>query len=922
MKLKHRSKSFVALIIISSLVTEPAFSKGISAGAATDLVVKYGPRILQQIRKNNTVTLPKSKLAPQERSKAVEETYKEYLRKHNRFTSLKSYGEWSALGVKGGAALVAAYAGPQATVTIPVTLVAAAGVMAYEALNQDMEKGAQTHVRQYLKSRESIILAEVGLSLNQLRDNPEKAKAAFKSGWGVFKDLQERAGNDEAVLNQSKDLMLQALANTSQSQWDSISVNKQDIKRIEKEFYKFSKNINEFKKETNKRLSNLEESYEKIEGDVRSLEKAVVDLDYKVMSLDRDQAVIADFVLDKMSPKQKIKAIRDRGFLADRFKSKEGEELKTALINKFEKEVALQETLSSATKAVNALNTVSKIANDLGIKSPELNDAVKIGNAAYGVFSSLLAQPNPNYLGAISSLTGLFAKPPDPDAERFKILMGYLQDQFKQINTKLNAILENQVKIFDAISSLSVQMRKSFLNIEKRLARMEFEQKRISLGVRQLIWKDWRSCYSVYVHSMRKNGASSLYVDPVTLLFHDEAAMVKVRSTVGNTALSCLVTMQSDMVSLRATQRFGNFINLQWVIDERLTTAASLKNEVAEEWRSLLMAFKQDVFQYARNYFDRYIRSESKKNNYANNFARLTRPMASIDEWRYGLKVSHEKPFRCHDTKDINARLSLLLCPPGSDSPDIVASRLLDSPILGDVVNDISDWVLVMSQLADVRDQENGRWVKFDELLKKAEAGQLEKGSSAGELMIEAAISMVDLAIASYAMTYGPDVASVLLKDIKNGDEKVIDVVNANPFLAHNLAQLFLEEQFSKVTPSNQKERPTKITYSAAYQLASAQDGSSTILLEGLFGENLEFFTDDEGIPNLKIPVGSQYLSLKVPAPGEMVEGRIKWPARYYELLATREKLADRLIGYELFDNIDSNSKDYVVNIMTRPDFK
>jgi hypothetical protein len=915
-----------AIFLVLPISAQTADSASLSGRdvAIGRVAAKYGPHVIRQLRNKTDFSVPPPTLSAETRSAAVEQTYRKYVQLRTSYASAKDAGEWLSLGVGGSMALVAAVAGPQATITIPALLVGAAITTVIDIGNEEIESASQTQLRQLLKSKEDKILAELGLSFEQLKADPQNAQKAFSEGVEIFQDLRERAGGDEAIWRQSQDLIVQTLVNTDRAQWDLIDVNEENIELIADYVVDLAVELEDFKIEVNERLDKLNTAFNNLSGKVADLEIAVIDLDDRVVNLENDQAVIADFILDQMPPSQKVHALRDRGFLASRFACEEGQstcegsELRDSMIARFEKEADLQEILGDAAAAVGALTTVGKIANDLGIASRELNDAVQISNAAFGAFSGFMTG---NYLGAVSSITGVFSKPTDPDAERFKILMNYLQRQFEQINAKLDAVLENQVKIMDAVRQVSEQMQEGFLRLERQLANMDFEQRRLSRGVRELIWTDWRNCYLVFDRSVRGIGASKPYVDPSTLYFASEDALFAIIKNSGDAARDCLVTMQADMASLSATQRFGNFVDLQWVIDERLTSDAALPDGDSAEWRDLLLRFQQEIFRPTKSHFDRYVQKNSGL-GYADAFAMLSRPMTTTDDWRSGVDFAVENPFHCDDRTGPNARLKLLLCPFNGASADFTAARLLDSPVLADIVKDIADWVLVMAQLADVRDQQAGAWVRYEELLSNAEAGELGDGDSTGELMVEAAISVVDFAIASYAMVYGPDVASLLLEDFQSGGDaaaKALDLASANPFLGHNLMQLFLEKRYSEVFPEEGRLRPSRTSYRAAYELASKEQPARFLLLNGLFGTDLKFAPGKKGAPALSLSSGGKEVLLPLPAPGEMVSGRLSWPARYYELLATREQLADRLIGYELLDEFDPEVQFYMTLLFTRP---
>ncbi len=924
-------KPLAAMTMIGVLAANPLYSQAADISnltekdvAITRVAVKFGPQIVKQLRKKTSFSVPQSSLPADKRNAAVEQTYQRYVQMRSSFASAKNAGEWTSLGVSGSAALVAAVAGPQATVTVPALLVGAAISTLIDIGNEELEAVSQVQLRRLLKSKEGEILTDLGLTFKQLQENPDRASVAFSEGIEVFKDLRERAGGDEAVWKQSQDLIIQTFANTNQAQWDRIEANEDDIELVADFVVDLAEDLSEFKVEVNSRFENLEVAFNDLSGAVAGLEVAVADLDSRVGSLERDQAVISDFIFDEMPPAQKVRALRDRGFMAGRFSCAEGQdtceasELKDSMIVRFEKEAKLQEVLGNAAAAAGALTSVGKIATDLGISSPELQSAVRIGNAAFGAFSGFMTG---NYLGAISSVTGLFSKPSDPDAERFKVLMRFLQGQFKQINAKLDAILENQVKLMEALSKLSEQMRDGFQRVERRLANMDFEQRRISLGVRQLIWNDWKTCNFVYSTATGGVGGSTTKTDPLTLFFIDESSLSSVISNAGDAALDCLVTMQKNFGSLSATERFGNFIDLQWAIDERLTAAASLPGEDASEWRKLLLRFQEDVFKPIQIRFYRNIESNEDL-KYANEFAKLARPVGTTDEWRAGLEHASKNPFDCNDNSGPDARIGLLLCAQGDQASDMAASRLLQTPILADVINDIANWVLVMAQLADVRDQKTGEFVRYEDLLSNAEA-ELDEGSSTGELMVEAAISVLDLGIASYAMLYGPDVAALLLEDLKAGGTaatSAVQLANANPFLGQNMTQLFLEERYEAEFPHEGRPRPSKTTYRAAYDLASRDQPGQFLLLQGLFGTDLEFALNERAEPTLVLSADDQKVLVPLPAPGEMSAARLSWPSRYYELLATRERLADRLISYRLLDDIEPDEQTYMTRLMTRPE--
>lgn len=919
--------TLISVIVISSLLgatVNVCAADGLNTRSAiARVVVKYGPELVKQYRSKTNTSVPPSRLPPERQSKAIEDIFKRYAEYRSSFSSAKNATEWLSLGVQSGAALAVAVAGPQAAITIPAMLVGAAVTTTINIGNGELEKYSQVQLRQLFKSKEGEIFKELGLNLEQFTGNPELAQKVFSEGVDIFQDLRARAQGDDIVWKQSQDFLIQTLVNTNKAQWEEIQLNSNNVEFVEEFAINLAVNLVKYKKEASKKFDNLERKFAGLSNQVTELGDAVLKLDDRVSKLEDGQAVISDYIFDEMSAAQKVTALRDRGMFEDRFRCEDDEDscekskLKDAMIERFEKEANLENALQDATAAVVALNAVGKIASDLGINSPGLSAAMNMSNAALGAFQNFSSG---NYLGAIASVTGLFAKQSDPDAERFKIMMGYLQENFRIVNFKLDAILQNQAIIIQGINDLSRQMQNGFVSVEQRLSRMEFEQTRVSHSVRQLIWRDWKTCYAVYGRALRRIGSNYQYVNPATHIFHNEQAMISVRSTLGDAAQDCLVTMQSNMASLSAVQRFGNFVDLQWVIDERLTDIAFAEEENSSDWRSILMRHREYVFDPAKARFDRYIREEAL--DYAQNFERLTMPMSSIEDWESNRFFSDKERFHCFGDSNLNARMDLLMCPPGEVVPSEAASNLLGTPILVDMVNEISRWVLILAQFADVWDQESGRWVRYEEILSAAENGKVDAGESAGELMIEAAISVVDLAIASYSMIYGPDMAGLLLQDINQGGDvarSALIQAKANPYLAQNLALLYLEDRYKKRWPNSSQSRPSKMVYRAAYDLAVHNTTGNFLLLQGLYGDETKFRAQKNRGPSLVISVEDIELELFLPGPGQMAEGRLYWPLRYYELLSSREQLADRLIGYRLLDDLEEETQIYLANTITMP---
>lgn len=928
---------FLITAIFAIAVSQPVNADSNRSLALAQVAATYGPQVAKQIRKQTGYEMPTSSLPPSQRSVAVDETYREYTRIRSQYASVTNSTSWISLGTSGGAAVVAAVAGPQAAITVPIILTAAAITTIIEVGNAELENHGAERLRTYLRANEDRIVEELGMTFEQMRANPDEAAKRIESSAEVFEDLRNRSGNDPAVWRQSQELITRTLMETDRAQWEEIGDVRDQVEQATKDVAQLSVDLSTFKKAVDTRFTNLEIAFEDMGVRVDLLQDAVVRVDVRVSKLEVNQAVISDFVLDSMSPAQKVAAIRDRGFLAERFACADGTtdceaaKLKDDLIDRFTHEAELQSALAYANKAIGTLNDIGKIASDLGIDSPELSLAVSIGNSAMGAFASF---SKGNYIGAIASVTGLFAKKKDPDAERFKILMGYLQEQFAIVNAKLDLVLKNQEALMERIDVLGQVMNDGFRSIDRQLANLAFEQARIDLGVRQLLWAPWKTCYTVYDGVLDASAGPSL-VDPVTLLIRDETALREIQLLLGNAALDCLPTMQGALAATRATERFGQFVSVDWAINEGLSQAGDVgraacvgefddEGEYQPEWRSLMFCFREDIFDPAIQTLKRAIIDDGDL-DFAKAYLMLARPMTTTDDWTAGYGAAKNLEVACPVRVGSSARLAQILCPVGSNDPSARALELLQTPILADAVNDVADWVMVMSQLVDVRDQFDDRWLSYSDLLAKAEAGGLSGRRPLGQWMIERSISVVDIAIANYAMVYGPVLAEQLTKDITTGGsmgEMALRIASSNPYAARNLSQLWLEKRYQITLGHQQRQRPARTAYAAALEMAETDSPGRYLFLEGIFGPDTKFVEMKSGQIGFRLTVGQETLDLALPGVGAMVEGRVHWPSRYHELIATRDQLVDRLAAYTVLDGLDDDALMYMTAVITEPQGK
>jgi hypothetical protein len=857
-----------------------------------------------------------------------------YARQKAGYASWSDGLQWTEVGVGAAGAAALLYAGPQAAVTVPITIGVAVVATGLKVAREEVDGRALAQNRELLRAYQGEIIRQTGLDYPEIRqavlNDPAAAYERFTSGTDVFRDLRRRAGGDPDLQRASVEMMLDTIANTTAAQLEATASNTARIDDLEVGLVHFADQLRDLDKRMDDRLDEAETAIDRIEGSVSTLQGAVRDLDGRVGSLEADQAVIADFVFDQMPAAEKVRLLTETNFMSARFQCPppaetcEASELKDSLVARFEAEAEFDAVIQDVATVTGALNDISTIATNLGVELPkEVGVAINVANVAVAALS---ATTGLGAIAAISGLAGAFGGGGDGDAERHRQLLAYLDRRFDAIDARLKEIAENQVRLMQAVGELSRQMQESFQRMDRTLARMEFEQLRMGEGVRALIWEPWRACYDVSSVATRSGSDGlPLYVEAQTLDFTSEDALrAVVRQTAEFSALPCLQVMQPALTSVSAPRRFGNFTDLRWVLENvPIENAAPDElgvEEVAGEqsngtegsapqvdWRSRLLAFDQDVFSPALQSANRFVQ-DVLGNRAADAFALLTRPMFTTEDWRGALASLQQDPLTCWaEPAHREQRLCPLLSPAapggGRKDPNQQAAELLARPVLADVVIEVADWVILMSQIADRRNQERQEWVYIDDQLERLTEGVLPPKESNGERLMEGAIDMLDIAIASYAMTYGPLPARVAANDFLTGadPETLVRSFRANAYLARNAVQMILEDLNRE---TNGQNHPPEGTYRDLYEHALNETSGRFLFLEQLFGKRASFAATEDGEPGFLFSASSGNIVVPLPPPDALTSGRLVMPPRYTELLAVREQLVDRLFGYRILDAV------------------
>ncbi|WP_339036227.1 hypothetical protein WHZ78_01725 [Bradyrhizobium symbiodeficiens] len=798
---------------------------------------------------------------------------------------------------------------------VPAAIFKTSAQVASDVFFSGMEADINRNLTVYLKKIEPQLLQVAGGDYETLRqETPAGLKAKLDQQTTVFAEINNMVGNDPLARERAQGMVIEAIRATSKATLDQIQSQDERLTGVEQRVGTLANAVAKFERRTVAVLDRHEKALRSLSDDMNTMREAVTAIDGRLKTQERNAGFVNDFVFDSMPPGTKAAALRG-GFLKERFACPpaspncDGPALKEDLIKRFEAEARIASHVATVKETVTALNNVASIATDLGINIPGLNEAVQYGTAAANAFASFATG---NYLGAIASVTGVFRKKSDPEAERFKMLMSYLRQQFEVINAKLDAILENQKKMMEALGKLSEQMRSYYVSLDERLMRMEFELKRVrDIGLTNL-WQPWTSCQAVYEHLLR-NEAQYRYVAQGDFVRMDD--LYAAIGTIGESAKSCAKLGQERTTTITSSDWFGNFLDVRLVRDGMADPLPPLERGEFHT-KSQLNAFIESV--HAPSYrvlLDLLGRHSLPLDR---GLELLVSPGFFVRDIPHRLA---QKPAGqgCGLSGYLQDRVQRLIC--GTGDPSSNAATLITTPMSVDGALRVTQWLLAVSRFADLIDQSTGNIVPRSQLL--AYAATTANSISPGRDILEKTQAMLDAAVAGYSVLYGDLTARSIVDALFNpvpdkGEEEarrqgelkkqLLAMLKENPFLAHNVVQIYLHDRYRKIHPLSDA-KPSELEYRTAYEGALRSSTEPSFLLRGVFGDDLKFVVDtakNQIQLNLNgAAAEADAVLIPIAEPQAFVGGRLIYPARMTRLMDARTRVAERLADYRSFSGLN-----------------
>ncbi len=687
---------------------------------------------------------------------------------------------------------------------------------------------------------------------------------------------------------------------------DQQSATDESVSDLDKQFGNFVVEVDASLGRMEDRLNEHDGLLSLISDDLDSLNNDVSRLANAVDQLGDNQEIIADFMFSRLSPGEKARALKS-GLMDSRIQCPDYSSdcdfysIRKALQDRYEKESRLIESIKKVRDVSQGMQELSTITNNLGIDfGPELSGAVTGAESAMGAYLGIMSG---NYLGALASLSGMFGRRVDPDAERFRIMM----NEFERVNSRLNKISQNQQTIFEAVVAVSDQLGEVYRKLDWRLDSIQQETHVMSRDLLRLIWQEWESCYSVYYFALNPDPSVSLrpLINPSTLRiksFGDASEILRHR---GQHVGKCLLTVQTSLDQLSAPSRFGSFLDSRWVLDadgqfgDGFDRQLELEYEY-EYWRTNERRYVEEIVEPTTEILFEWARQRGLSfSNLLNLQMQGLHQVSGVGEAIQRLRAVE---FDC-DGRDASERATRELVCVRQELPNRIAGELMRLAVNVDMLFELSDWMMVVSEVSSLYSTDQsagavgGAWAET-----LSELATFD-GASPGKEIVRRMVAVIGLAKAYYGRVYGGLTALIFAEHILAGTagEEHFGVLIRNKYLAENVALVLLhrirdtwdiESQFS--TP------PFEAVYNQALLYARSPNPDRFVPLYALFGEEHDFVAHEKNGIGIGVEIIDKILVLPLPLPMRTAEGRFVFPPRYYELHALQQSLVDRYLDFEL----------------------
>jgi hypothetical protein len=386
-----------------------------------------------------------------------------YKRLAEKVKSQIEIGRASAALVSGNFNVIATTLGYSAAVDPEPLSKAVAGVAAYgakkagDALSQAVLDQVGVQARAILaQGLKNVPPAEISsMTVSQLRARVADFQVGEMTIREILKDIPDALPILEAAsVDLAEKLTIEGLAKS-----EAIGA---DVSKVRDNISQLTTNLADYRNAVQNHLGKIDTGLATLQQDSKVANQKLDELK-KVLGNTAAIQSFASISYTGWSTKQKLQAVRS-GMFPDLGPAKE------AVIQSLEAQQKVERTVSALSSAAQDFGNLAQVASKLKLPK-EVTTGLQGAQVVAGVVASFATG---NYLGALAGATSLIGLGgPDAASQQHAQLMSYLQEAFKEINAKLDKIIELQKRTLEAIGNLAKALEEFRKDIVNRLDRLE-----------------------------------------------------------------------------------------------------------------------------------------------------------------------------------------------------------------------------------------------------------------------------------------------------------------------------------------------------------------------------------------------------------------------------------------------------------------
>ncbi|WP_133303077.1 hypothetical protein [Cupriavidus lacunae] len=766
--------------------------------------------------------------------------------------------------------------------------------------------------------------------------------------------LEQALKDDPQAAAAARQLVLATMQQTNSAALIVSGKSYAEVQRVEGALATHVKTATAFNKAVKDKLEVLETRSAQLNAQLQDVQNDVQALRQDQQATGQQVALIQDILFEQQPPAVKL-ALLEGGAKP----GLTGAQREKA-VNYLKTEVKKQEIIATASSVVTAARDVTTIMSNFGMKvDPKVSQAIEYGTVATDALGQAFSG---NYLGAISTVSGLFGRRGGSDPYRAQFAKIFAE--LAVIQEKLDRILELQTKTLEAIDQLSVQLAQTETRLHQRLDNIEFEVKSLTENTRTALFADYQPCMTAwrYRDAGATGGSNGYAFDRETLSFRSPGQMLSYTAQWGvNAAFPCAIALRGMVSQFTSGTDLGNPL--------RLELAASKLPETPSEDPKVTFAspdlarYLKDVhepaFLLVRSGWEIRAQQYPGWGSFAGAFAMLSSPAATGPELLARVRKldgrgASGRLTACGSSSLLAARAKTLLCSDGATFDPVAhgsneeqalsrTQRFLGDAILREQVGAIVEWSALVSAPANFAP---GGGVGIPLTLQQLADQTAGLPVAYGKDLLFGALTVSDVAVAQQAMVYGDltayfvydalwDVTAKRFRPAVTSQQKRADDLlrNANnPWLRQNVATLILmATQKCAATPCGANELGYRAVLAPFAELETKSDGSALAPISELrLSRSREILLGQFQLPNetqvfaADGPLGSSRTvsfrlggyDLPLPTLADWSARRMTYPVGTMARVRDREVLAERYADYSVFTAMDKSQAIRVVRIL------